>query len=150
MAGGILGLGAAKTNADTAGHTYVSSAEATPGTPVAATLTETVQRLIPSAGGALDAIFKMEPVSTPATSPSLVTPTSATRGPNGGLVPASLSRILTGSPTDAPGPGPQSSPLPAQVTQVASGVKSDVVNSAGSARTTVATAVASLRRRLGV
>lgn len=147
---GILNAGAAQTNASVAGHTYAETAEPTPGTPVAGTLTETVRRIIPTAGGALDSIFNMEPNATPAASTAHITPTSATRGPNGGKVPAAISRILTGADTDSPGPGPGASPLPAQVTQVASGVKSDTVAAAGHAKATGASALATIRRRLGI
>lgn len=149
MAGGILGLGAQQVNADTAGHTYVQGDEPTPGAPVAGTLTETVRRIIPTAGGALDSIFRMEPVAAPASNPATVVPTSATRGPNGGKVPAAISRVLSGSPTAAPGPGPQSSPLPA-VKEVASGVRTDVVASAGTAKASAVSGFATLRRRLGI
>jgi hypothetical protein len=146
---GILNAAAQKTNADVAGHTYAETAEPTPGTPVAGTLTEQVRRVIPTAAGALDSLFRMEPSAAPVASTEHVTPTTSTRGPNGGRVPAAVSRILTGSPTDSPGPGPQASPLPA-AKDIASGVRTDVVATAGHAKNVGTSALATVRRRLGI
>lgn len=112
MAGGILNTAAQRIKASTAGHTYVVGSEPSPGAPAAATVTETVRRLVPTASGALDSIFRMEPVPAPVSSPALKQPTTATRGPHGGLVPSGLSHLFGGNPAPSPSPGPYLAPEP--------------------------------------
>lgn len=150
---GILNSAAQKIKADTAGHTYNTGDEANPGQPVAATLTETVRRIIPTASGDLDSLFRMEPTAAPVASPNVPVATSATRGPNGGLVPAALSHLFNGAPT--PGPGPEL--LPGGVEQVTPAPEINLADIPGDVKTTALAAKgkgqqwwSTARRRLGV
>jgi hypothetical protein len=112
VAGGILNTAMARVKASTAGHTYVVGAEPSPGAPAAGTITETVRKIVPTASGALDALFRMEPVPAPVASAALPVPTTAAPGPHGGLVPGTLSHIFAGSPAPSPSPGPEIAPAP--------------------------------------
>ena len=155
--GTILSPAAQRINADTAGNTRTGTeANAIDAGPTA---TEFVRRLIPTASGALDSIFRMEPTPATEVSVSPVVASSATRGPNGGMIPAALSALRTGMAAPAPGPGPTLSPM-AKDTSLSPGnvgepittgtVAKDTAAAVGSARTTAASALSSLRRRLGV
>lgn len=104
---GILTTAAQRTNADTAGRT-THPGESTPGEPAAATPTEMVHSVVHTASGALDSLFRQEPLSLTPASSAEVTASTATKGPHGGLVPASVSNIVRGTLAPSPGPGPSS------------------------------------------
>jgi hypothetical protein len=159
MAGGLLNNAMARVKASTAGHTYVVGAEPSPGAPVAGTVTETVRRIIPTASGALDSLFRMEPTAAPVASPALVQPTTASVGPHGGLVPSGLSHLFSGAPAASPGPGPELAPAPGAPLHVPAlgGVqlspttlRDDLVTTGLDAKTKGTHWLSTVRRRLGV
>lgn len=161
MAGPVLNLAALREKANTAGHTYTQG-EPNPGAPVAGTLTEAVRRLVPTASGALDSLFRQEPVAAPIASAEPAVPTTATRGPHGGLIPGSLSHIFAGSPAPSPSPGPQMGtpgPLepgrggygePSVLPVTFPGAVEDLKQTAADAKNRGGHWLATVRRRLGV
>lgn len=140
----ILTTAAQRVNADTAGRT-TDPAEADPGAPSGATGTEVFQRVFTTASGALDSLFRQEPMSPPVTNPAGAVPSAATPGPHGGLVPAALRNIVSGAAAPSPGPGPELAAQPAgqgaahSAVAAAEGFATDTTHAA-------TTALATLRR----
>lgn len=141
---GILTTAAQRVNADTAGRT-THPGEANAGEAVAATPAEMYHSVIHTANGALDSLFRQEPLSASVSSPAVPVATTATRGPHGGLVPASVSNIVRGTLAPSPGPGPSSAVAPA-ASDPAAVVRSFGADTAGATKS----AWASLRRVLGI
>jgi hypothetical protein len=102
---GILNTAAQRINADTAGLTHTGG-EPNPGQAQAATPAEITQSFVHTASGALDALFRQEPVPAAPVATGTEVASTATVGPNGGLVPSALSHITTGFAAPSPGPGP--------------------------------------------
>jgi len=96
---------AQRANADIAGRTTFPG-ETNAGTPAAPSPGEIVQSVVHTAP--LDWLFRQEPLSLTTESKAPATPTTAQRGPHGGLVPASVSNIVRGVLAPSPGPGPGS------------------------------------------
>lgn len=145
----ILNTAAQRLNANTAGRTTTHT-EPSPGAPVAATATEVFHNTIATATGALDSIFRQEPVAPPIA--STATPAQGgSAGPHGGRVPSVVSGILGANPGGSPGP---TTGTPARAVQLPTisptSVRYDVTTAAGKARQTAAHTIATIRRRLGV
>jgi hypothetical protein len=177
---GILHSAAQLINTNTAGQTNgpPTPADATGGRAVDST-PENVLAGLPNATGALDHMFRQEPVAPALAATATEVASAATRGPNGGLVPLGGNTGGGPGPTIAPPPEaatyahnqlrdlfgghPQSQALglpgngvapettPVSLAPITlGGARSDVVASAQTARTTGANIVAGVRRRLGL
>lgn len=142
----ILNTAAQRVNADTAGRT-TDPAESPAGAPSGATVAEAAQRVFTTASGALDSLFRMEPMLPPTASPQAVRATSAVHGPHGGLVPARLKNIVSGAPAPGPGPGPE---LGWHPTANPGGPDISVGTAAQDTKNAATSLVASIRRILGL
>jgi hypothetical protein len=155
----ILHSAAQRINASTAGLTKPHVAEPNPGAPAAGTMTEAFHRVINTASGDLDALFRQEPVYPTPTSAAPTSPTTALRGPHGGMIPSSLSHLAHGAEAELASPGPTMavapSSLPTTVPEWQRAAANTGVGAATRAAATDATAtgkhwLSTLRRRLGV
>lgn len=149
----IINAAAQRLNADTAGRTHTGG-EPNPGQAAAATPAEIYHSAVHTATGALDSLFRQEPVAPGPVSTATEAP-AGSAGPHGGRIPSAVSHVLGAIPGAAPGPSVGPSGTAVSTPGIAPGispavVRNDVVSAAGTARQSVAHTIATLRRRLGV
>lgn len=141
----ILHTAAQQVNADTAGRT-THPGEEVPGAPAAPTPGEILHSVVTTTNGALDSLFRQEPIAVPITSAAAAVPSTATRGPHGGLVPSRLKNIVSGAAAPSPGPGPTLGPT----TEYGGHPFVPAATVVADTKNGVATAWSALRRALGV
>jgi hypothetical protein len=145
----ILNTAAQRLNADTAGLTHTGG-EPNPGQAAAATPAEVFHSVVHTASGALDALFRQEPTMPAVVSTAPEVPTTATPGPNGGLVPSGLSHLISGAEAPSAAPGPTMATAPAVVAEQAKSMAEATKAAGRDAAATGGHWLSTLRRRLGV